>query len=597
MQQSIFIVHCFRIKKQGRYEVYFSINDQLIERIKKLPSQQRTWNTYKRCWELTTKGLYTIIKIYKNSNKIKFEFDDRKAFVDQIKKIDADEKEKERLLKELVDKKENWLKLKQQLDDDYKKYWDKVHSPLKGGITLYPHQVTASIFLNQVKNALISHEMGLGKTLSAIAYVEMNDFEKVFVITPNSLKFNFYYEVEKFTNSKAHIINWKKNIYSIEEAKYVIVNYEFFNPKDSKKMDKKFKGLGIEKIDCLIADECHRIKSTKSNTYKNFKRIFKDKIFKNKSSKVFLSGTPAPNRAYELYTVLNQISPLEFQTKDFFYKYYLGMEYDSDAYGGWSKNPTKENLEQLYNNIAPYTHRKKKEDVLKDLPDKIYQKIILEFTPKQKELYNEIEQGIANEFINEEIENPLTIMLRLRQYTASLKNSIVIEFIDRLLDEGEKVVIVDYFKESLGMLKEYYQDIACLHTGDFSVDDRAMMVKEFQNPDSEIKIFLGSIPTTKEGLTLTQANKIFLLTLPYSVGEFDQVIDRLHRIGQKDTVNAYFLIFEDSIDEYVFNAVEAKRAEISKIMDNENYQSDVYESVMSEVMNKILEKHDTKNVV
>ena len=74
------------------------------------------------------------------------------------------------------------------------------------------NQVVASLFINKVRNVLISHEMGLGKTLSSILFVEMNkDFEKVFVITPNSLKFNFYNEIEKFTNSKAHIIGWRKN--------------------------------------------------------------------------------------------------------------------------------------------------------------------------------------------------------------------------------------------------------------------------------------------------------------------------------------------------------------------------------------------------
>jgi SNF2 family DNA or RNA helicase len=593
MQTKPFLVVCEKMGRKAKYKVYFQVNDQLIDRIKNLPKEQRIFNTYEKCWEITTKGLYKIIKIYKGSDKIHFEFDDRAVFLKQIQKIDKEEKEHQRLLIQLELSKKVWLKFKQDLDKKFHEYREVVHRELKKGVKLYPHQVTATMFINKVRNTLLSHDMGLGKTLASIAYVEMNGFEKVFVITPNSLKFNYYDEVNKFTNgSKAHIINWKKNRYTIEESKYIIVNYEYFNPSDKKKMDKKFKALGIDTIDCLICDESHRLKNTKSNTYKNFSRIFKNKIFRNgKVSKIFMTGTPAPNKAQELYTVLNQVSPLDFPNKTFFYNNYLGMEYDPDAYGGWAKNPSMEDLEALYHKIEPFTHRKKKKEVLTDLPDKIFQKIMVEMDSKDQAIYNDIEQGIANEFINEEIENPLTKILRLRQFTASLKAHVVKEFIDRLLDEGEKVVIMDYFKESLNELKKHYKDIAGLHTGDVSVEDRAAIVKEFQNPNGKIKIFLGSIQTCNYGLTLTAASRIFIISLPYSVGELDQAMDRLHRIGQKDVVNAYAVIFYDSVDEYVFWAIERKRREINKVIDNEDYESDVSESVIGEVIAKIKSKY------
>jgi len=282
--------------------------------------------------------------------------------------------------------------------------------------------------------------------------------------------------------------------------------------------------------------------------------------------------------------------------KTFFYKNYLGMEYDPDAFGGWSKNPSMEDLESLYHKIEPFTHRKKKKEVLTDLPDKIFQKIMVEMDSKNQSIYNDIEEGIANEFINEEIENPLTKILRLRQFTASLKAHILKEFIDRILDEGEKVVIMDYFKDSLNELKAHYKDIAGLHTGDVSVEDRAAIVKDFQNPNGKTKIFLGSIQTCNYGLTLTAASKIFIISLPYSVGELDQAMDRLHRIGQKDVVNAYAVLFSGTVDEYVFWAIEGKRREINKVIDNEDYKSNVSESVIGEVIAKIKEKYGSSVV-
>ena len=123
------------------------------------------------------------------------------------------------------------------------------------------------------------------------------------------------------------------------------------------------------------------------------------------------------------------------------------------------------------------------------------------------------------------------------------------------------------------------------------MEERAELVKTFQDPDSNIRGFLGSIQTCNYGLTLTAASKLFIMTLPYSVGEYDQVSDRLHRIGQKNAVNIYVLTFPDTIDDYVFSAIEGKRKEIVKVIDNEDYTSNVSESVLTEVIRRIKEKH------
>lgn len=591
----VFVVHCERIGRRQWYYVRFYPNDQLLQRIKELPEETRKWSALNYAWEISTYSLYLLIKKYKNSTKIHFDFgndDSRNIFISQIKKLERVEAEKRQFIAELNIKKEQWVKYKEELEKTYEKYSDKAHALLKDGVKLYPHQIVAAMFMNVTKSTLISHEMGTGKSLSSILYVEMNNYNKVIVITPNSLKFNYYNEVKKFTNSNAYVIKWKKNTCSLEDAKYIIVNYEYFNPSDKRAFDKKFKDLGIGKINAVICDESHRLKNTKSNTYKNFNRTFKKSIFVDeKVSKIFLSGTPAPNRAHELYTVLNQISPTDFATKKHFQEYYCGMRYDLD--NGWTYDVDNilGRLEELYHKIAPYTHRKRKVDVLLDLPDKIFQRVILEMNDKEQRVYDDIESGVANEFINEEINNPLTIMVRLRQYTAHLKAKLVHEFVENVLESGEKIVIVDVFKDNLILLKEQFGEMAGLHTGDQSVEERAELVKKFQDPNSEIKVFLASIQTANYGLTLTAASKLIIMTLPFSVGEYDQVSDRLHRIGQKNVVNIYPLIFPDTIDDYIFSAIENKREEIVKVLDNENYKSNINESVLSDVIKMIKNKH------
>jgi SNF2 family DNA or RNA helicase len=267
------------------------------------------------------------------------------------------------------------------------------------------------------------------------------------------------------------------------------------------------------------------------------------------------------------------------------------MSYDYNSGWGYITDTAEQRLEELYHKIAPYTHRKRKFEVLTDLPDKIYQRLILEMDERELSIYNEIEAGVANEFLEHPTRNPLTIMLRLRQYTASLKVKHIIELVENILETGEKVVIVDYFKDSLYQLKEKLGDVAALHTGDQGDEERAEVVKKFQDPNSNLKVFLGSIQTCGYGLTLTAASKLFIISLPYSVGDYDQVADRCHRIGQKDVVNIYPAIFPDTIDDYVYSSIEGKRKEIVKVMDNEDYKSNVGESILSEVIQKIKEKH------
>jgi len=595
--ENIFIVHCERIAKRQYYYLRFQYNDGLVAKIKELPEETRKWSALNMAWEVSVTSLYFLIKKYKGSNKIHFDFgsdESRKIFINRIKNIEAKEEEKRKFIADLNIKKEHWVKYKEELETTYIQYSDKLHALINDGITLYKHQQTAALFMNATRNALISHEMGLGKTGSSILYAEMNGFQKVVVITPNSLKFNFYQEIIFFTKSSAHIVGWKHNNCGIENAKYVIINYDFFNPnpKIKDKFKAKWDKLKIDEIDAVICDESSKLKNTKSNTYHNFKHTFNKDIFRNgKISKIFLSGTPMPNRAHEIYSVMNQISPTEFSNKNKFLEFYCGMIYDKENGWGYITDSAEMRLEELYHKIAPFTHRKRKIEVLTDLPEKTYQRVILEMDDNEYATYDEIEAGVVNEFMLYPTHNPLTIMIRLRQYLSHLKIKPVVELIESILETGEKVVIVDYFKEPLYELKKLLGDVAGLHTGDQTTEERAEIVSKFQDPNSNIKVFIGSIQTCNYGLTLTAASKMFIMTLPYSVGDYDQVADRIHRISQRFPVNIYPLIFRETIDDYVFSSIENKRKEIVKVMDNEDYKSDVSESVLGEVIEIIKNKH------
>lgn len=589
----VFYVYCERIKKRSEYILRFNYNEQIVSRIKELPRGTRKWDALNGVWKLSSYSLYLLIKRYRGSNKIHFDFgneESRKIFINQINKIKDKNVEKKKLIEDLNIKKENWVKFKKELEDTFENYREVTHKYLKDNITLYPHQIISIMFLNVVRNVLLALDMGTGKSLISIGYVEMNDFDKVFVITPNSLKYNYYNEVKKFTNSNAYIIG-KKNDCLIDDAKYIITNYEYFNSSNIEKTIKKFNSLNIGKIDCLVVDECHRIKSSKSNTYKAFNKIFNKKIFKNnKQSKIFMSGTPAPSKANELYNVLHQISPLDFPTKQYFYEYYCGMNYNVDGYG-WEVNEELTKFDELFNKISPFTYRKRKSEVLKDLPEKTYQKILIDLNEKEREIYEEIEAGVANEFINDNISNPLVIMGRLKEYTSHIKINSIKELIDSILNSNEKFVLIDYYTSNLIKLHEKYPKISGLHIGETKDIDRANIVNDFQDDNGKLKLFFGSEGTSKEGLTLTAASKIGIITIPWTPGVLDQCTDRVARIGQKNAVNAYLFICKDTIDEYIFNLIESKRNEITQVIDGEQYESDINQNIINDLIKIIKNKH------
>ena len=102
---------------------------------------------------------------------------------------------------------------------------------------------------------------------------------------------------------------------------------------------------------------------------------------------------------------------------------------------------------------------------------------------------------------------------------------------------------------------------------------------------------MGSQSTISEGVTLTAANKVGIITVPWTPSDADQIIYRILRIGQKNAVNAYFFVYKDTIDEYVFDLIESKRAELSQVIDGEKYESDVNQSIINDLIEIIKNKH------
>jgi SWI/SNF-related matrix-associated actin-dependent regulator 1 of chromatin subfamily A len=250
--------------------------------------------------------------------------------------------------------------------------------------------------------------------------------------------------------------------------------------------------------------------------------------------------------------------------------------------------------EDLYITLNSYMYRKRKEDVFKDFPKKMHTILQLELSDEELDEYKRIEKGVKEEIslFDDEIfitcELAITILGKLRKYLAGIKIKYIKEIIDNLLEQGEKIVITDPYRDTLSSLHELYKKESALHTGLVNLEERNQIVKNFQEGD--LNIFLGSEKTSKEGLTLTSSCNMIQITQSYVPAVVDQLGDRINRIGQTRPCTICFPIFKNTIDEIVWEIVENKRKIISQIIDGEEYKSQYNSSTISEVLRCFLSK-------
>lgn len=508
-----------------------------------------------------------------------------------LSKLIPDEKLREENQAAMVAQNAKMVRYKEKLNTVTEFKFD--FSPYIKDITPFPHQKRSALWLWQAKSGILAAQMGLGKTLIYTLACEIDPtVKKVLIICPNSLKLTLRdEEIHRYFHSKAYILGAKKNPYPVDECKYFITNYEYFARKDFDPI-KKLKAFGIDQPDLVIIDESHRIKEMGSNTFQNINDSFAD----NKGIRFIMStGTPIKSASRELFSQLHLVNPFAFPSKDNFYRDYCGMFWDKNI-KMWVYDSRKERAGELNSLIQPYMYRILKEDAL-DLPEKIFTRILIELTPEEQKNYNEIEEGVANEIFNEEKMGaalPITIMLRLQQYCAQVKVKHLEEMIQRMLNEGDKVVFIDRFKETLREINKIFPTESAIHSGDQSTDDRQLIKKQFSDPESDLTLFLGSAATCNAGLTLTVSSKLFLNTLEYTVADCEQLYDRIHRIGQTHACNYYLPIIKGTIDERIYMALEAKKRVFAKVIDNQDHKDTSSVSVLKDVLQDLKTKYNKK---
>ena len=413
---------------------------------------------------------------------------------------------------------------------------------------------------------ILADDMGLGKTIETIAFINAIKSDKpILIVSPKSLVFNWVSEFTKF----AKTIPVYPIIGTVEERKKIIKKIKndkfgvFFISYDS--LRNEFENLKDFTFDICILDEAQFIKNMHAKKTNAVKQI-------NALHSFALTGTPIENNIYDLWSIF-----------DFLMPHYL-LDYDDfrDSF---------ENDEDYYKivkeKVAPFILRRRKEDVLKDLPEKFEVIITTEMSPEQRKIYDAYRLKAKETLKSNDgskVMEVLSIITRLRQICVdpstfvenftgeSGKITMLKEIVTEKMKDGHRFLIFSQFVSALNIVKDEITKMGIKYfmiTGETSAKERLRICNDF-NQDEDYKIVLISLKAGGTGLNLVGADVVIHLDPWWNYSAQNQASDRAHRIGQTRTVEVIKLIAENSIEERVVNLQNEKKELVDKVISNDD---------------------------
>ena len=446
---------------------------------------------------------------------------------------------------------------------------------------LYPYQELCVAFLEAVeaKGTLVADAMGLGKTVETLAWLSLYPERRpVLVVAPASVKRNWYREIQKWLPDETiQLISSSKDEFETDKNFYII-NYDLIW-----RMEEKIYDLSIS---TTIFDEVTAIKEAKAKRSKVARQIGR-----NSNYVLGLSGTPILNRPIEFFNFLNLIKPEQFSN---YFKF--GLRYGNPKSivikGGrkvWSF-PGATNLQELRNLLKPIMIRRSKQQVLTELPDKRREMLYLDLPSKFTKEYRTAERNLIQQLRdfkqdpNLQKADLLATLAALRHLVGLAKVENACEFIKSFADSNDKLVVFGHHHDVLdgieAILKQ--ENIKFVSAdGKTKNEDRQKRIDIFQN-DPEYTIFLATTAMGM-GITLTAASNSLFVERQWSPAMEEQMEDRLHRIGQKRGVIAWYLQVENTVDERMAKIVSEKRSVLEQILDA-NEEEILERSVVNEIL-------------
>lgn len=429
----------------------------------------------------------------------------------------------------------------------------------------YAYQEEGIKFGLYKKAVLIGDEMGLGKTLQAIGLSifkkDLFGFQKVLVVTLSSLKQQWQREIERFSEEKACIIagsaQQRRELYHADTSFFKITNYEA--------VLRDVTILARFKPDLIILDEAQRIKNFETKTAEAVKSL-------PRQHAIVLTGTPLENKLEDVYSLVqfldpDLLSPLWQFAADHFL---LNRHKKGDILG-------YVNLDMLRDKLQPLVIRRKKEEVLDQLPELIVNDYFIDLYQEQQEIHAGYSQSLLP-LLNKKFLTPMdlrriqALLLKMRQvcdstYLIDRQTNIspkldeLVSILDELVVRGGRKAVI--FSEWTTMTMLIGKQLSRLGipfvqlSGKIPIGKRQALIDEF-NANPDCKVFL-STDAGGTGLNLQAADCVVNFELAWNPAKINQRIGRVHRIGQKSKcINVINLIARNSIEERIMAGIKLK---------------------------------------
>jgi len=428
----------------------------------------------------------------------------------------------------------------------------------------FPYQKDGIAAFLKWKRVLCGDGMGSGKSMQSLAAVTIANAFPSLVICPSSLKYNWQDEWKKFANIqsivlKGSIKNTWQNYHTVGRVKVFITNYEslmkYFVVKMPKGERFTLKDVefneNIKIFKSVIVDECHRCKG--SNTTQS--RLTRG-ISAFMEYRFWLTGTPIVNTPKDLVPLLSGLGRL---------KELGGYTNFMNRYG--SKEATDDDLAELnYKLRTTCFFMREKKDVLKDLPDKTRQIVHCDIANRKE--YEKADQDFRNylsenlgdseEAIDTKMQGAIMVKIGiLKRLAAQGKIKDTVEYIRNVNESGEKIVIFTWHKDIAKEIQQAFPTFKIID-GDVDAQVRHHYVTEFQNDPHAMGI-ICTIATGGVGYNMTASSIVLFIEMGWSPKDMDQAEDRCHRIGSKNAVFCPYMIGKDTIDEHIYDIINAKR--------------------------------------
>ncbi|MGM0549410.1 MAG: DEAD/DEAH box helicase, partial [Bacillota bacterium] len=422
---------------------------------------------------------------------------------------------------------------------------------------------------------ILADDMGLGKTLQMLTLIKSVAPKKAaLVLCPRTLIYNWQEEAAKFFPKLKTLVYYgspavrKEMQNEFKDYDLIISSYSTI----SRDVD----DLNAENISFSFAilDEAQHIKNHRTKRAKAVKNI-------TAHSRLALTGTPLENSIEELWSIFDFLMPGYLGNYSYFKNNFLNPI---------SKNNEKEKMLELKERVAPFILRRRKGEVLKELPDKIINVHPVSMTQLQADSYQtvladlrgELSQTVSDKGFNRSRINILAALTKLRQICnhpalilgekASTYNSGKLEALKELLADalsgGHKIIVFSQFVKMLKLIRSELdqQGLNYLYL-DGSTRKRMQKVKEFNN-NCEVKIFLISLKAGGVGLNLTAADMVVHVDPWWNPMVERQATDRAHRLGQQNRVMVYKLITRGTVEEKMLKLQERKQDLFNNVIED-----------------------------